>query len=150
MKVLITFSILVLSVVSVSETSANQKQADLLLQINDLKGSEYILKIDSLRKEVEDFIHKKRRVCLGEFSSLLLKDMNQEDSAPSEKTIKLTKSEQEVCLKEVIGLKIKLAESLYIARKNFFDYLHKKRADKLLDLKNQNINSLKMLKYGPI
>ena len=44
-----------------------------LLKIKNLKPDEYVTKIDKYRGSIERFVGYKKRVCNGEFSSLVLK-----------------------------------------------------------------------------
>jgi len=126
------------------------KKRDLFFEIKSLKPSDYIYKIDLLRVEIEKFISIKKRVCMGEFSTFVLTGLNVKENKLFGNSEQLSKDEQKVCMRDIVGLKIELIENLYIARKNFFDYLYNKRAKELLEIKNKAIKKLKVLKYNSI
>jgi len=94
--------------------------------ISELKPDEFNGEIAQIRKEIDKYVEHKKGVCQGDFSTVILEQSHAEKSE-----YKLTKTEQELCYRELKALQITYINKLFTARKNYLDYLHQERIKKL-------------------
>ncbi len=109
-------------------------------ELNELMPDEFLQKIDSYRESLERYVEHKKRVCNGEFSTIVLGVTNVEKTA--RKKNKLTRAERVLCFRELKGFQVTLVNNMYSARKRFLDYLHSKRITELEKARNKTIKSL--------
>lgn len=105
--------------------------------ISELKPEEFNGKIADIRKEIDKYVEHKKGVCQGEFSTVILEQTHAEKSE-----YKLTKTEQELCYRELKALQITYINKLFTAKKNFLDYLHKERIKKLGSVREEALRQL--------
>jgi hypothetical protein len=111
-----------------------------LEEIKNLTPDKYLSEIEQVRANLEKFIQNKKRVCNGEFSSVILYGT---DPVTSEKKIKLGPEERKACLGEVRNIQIKFIENLFLARKKYLQYLHDIEVKKMESIKEESIKKVK-------
>ena len=109
-----------------------------ITKIKTLKPENYLSSIDSFRKSIDRFIRYKRRVCNGEFSSLVLENG---ETVKGEKE-RLTEEEKVICFRELKSIQEEFIKNMFEARVKFLDHLHEKQ---ILDLKKAKEELLKSL-----
>ena len=109
-----------------------------LLKIKNLKPDEYVTKIDKYRGSIERFVGYKKRVCNGEFSSLVLKG---EETLKGQKK-RLSKEEKALCLRELKSMQRDFIDNIFQARIKYLDFLHKSQVKELHQAKADLIKSL--------
>jgi hypothetical protein len=107
--------------------------------IKNLNPEEYVSKIDQYRLAVEKYIDHKKRVCNGEFSTIILSDSG-EEQVRAEK--RLGNEERKLCFREMKAIQISYINNMYSARKKYLDYLHALRIEELSKVRDQTIKSL--------
>lgn len=113
---------------------------DELNAIKTLDPKVYFSKIDVYRSHLEKYIEHKKRVCDGEFSTIILS--GKEEGDKSKPSRKLSKEERQLCFRELKALQITYINNMYVARKGYLDHLHQKRIQELQDSKDSAIKSL--------
>jgi hypothetical protein len=119
-----------------------------LQKLKTLGPMDYFSKIDGFRTELEKYFEHKKRVCEGEFSTIILAPAEAE--RPDQKRQKkdegsrkkLTKEERKLCFRELKALQVTYIHNLYLARKKFLVYLHRKRLKELEDSREAAIKRL--------
>lgn len=114
-----------------------------LEDIKKIKPEDYFAQIDEYRVGLEKYIDHKKRVCEGEFSFIILSDptlANKKDQ--SKKGNKLSKEEQALCFRELKALQITFINNMFVARKKYLDYLHKRRINELQSTRDIAIKEL--------
>jgi hypothetical protein len=120
-------------------TNARVNYEEKVMALLNLKPENYIKEIQGHRKALDTYLLKKSSLCKGEFSSLILGDEEN-----SEKK-KMTKAERKVCLGQVNKLRQQYINNLFLARKRYLEYLHKKRIQNLIEEKQKILKSLNSL-----
>lgn len=105
--------------------------------IGSIEPKSFNRDIEGIRKEIEKFIEHKKGVCQGDFSTIIL---NEESGEKSD--YKLTKSEQELCYRELKALQISYINELFKARTNYLNYLHTERIKKLSDVREDALKQI--------
>ena len=126
MKLLILILFL-FPLLALGNTEENIK--DKIDQLLHLKPEEYSKVIEEYRKGFESYFGKRKAICLGEFSSNIL----EADEAPLNN--KLTKVEKRLCLDKMKKMQTEYINSIFLARKRYLEYLHKKRVQNLIEAK---------------
>lgn len=113
-------------------------------EVRSLTADDYASKIDQYREDIENFIEHKKRVCNGEFSTIVLgeKKISEEIEEASKKTHKLGQEEKKLCFREMKALQVTFVNNMYLARKNYLEDLHKKRIKELGDARDKALRSL--------
>jgi len=113
--------------------------------IANIQPEKYIAEVDQYRETIEKFIEHKKRVCSGEFSTMILRSMEAETSKERQK---LTREERKLCYREIKAFQITFINNMFNARKKYLNYLHTQR---LIDLENTKIKVIKSLraKFDP-
>jgi hypothetical protein len=115
-----------------------------LNNIKALAPENYFQKIDNYRTDLEKYIDHKKRVCEGEFSTVILNPTQSKNSKSlSDKRTKLSKEERKLCFRELKALQITFINNMYLARKKYLDYLHQKRIKELEDTRLEAVKSLR-------
>ena len=93
-----------------------------LAKIKELPPEKYHLEIDSYRVSLERYIEHKKRICEGEFSSVVLSDKatTSEASAPH----KLSPAERTLCVGELKSLQISFINHMHTARQRYLNFRH--------------------------
>lgn len=113
---------------------------DALETLKTIKPENYVSKVDKFRGDLEKYIENKKRVCDGEFSTVILGEKPREGN--SEKKNKLTREEKKLCFRELKALQITFVNNLYVARKSYVKYLYKERLAELASAREKTIKSL--------
>ncbi|MBC98903.1 MAG: hypothetical protein CME63_14255 [Halobacteriovoraceae bacterium] len=125
---------------SLSQFDSTKEIIAIVSQLERLDPSEYILKIDDVREKLEKYFENKKRVCEGDFSTVVLTKGERESD--TKKSVKLSKEEREVCLRELKQVQQKYIESLFEAKKRYVIHLHKQRLEELEKSKEEAIKEL--------
>lgn len=109
-------------------------------EVKSLPPKEYLSKINSYRDVVEEYINHKKRVCSGEFSTIILgsKGLNAEET----KKIRLSPEERELCFRELKALQINFVNNMFAARKKYLEYVHEKRIEELSKAREEALGSI--------
>jgi len=107
--------------------------------IKTVEASDYLSEVRELKKDLETFFSRKKKVCNGEFSSLILMG---NDVKPDESVDKLNKEERSLCFRELKALQTTFVNNLFLARKNYLQFIHEKN---LLDLDTERAKAIKSL-----
>lgn len=108
-------------------------------QIKSVDSKNFLVEVNELKKDLETFFSRKKKVCNGEFSSLILMG---NDARPDEGVNKLTKEERSLCFRELKALQTTFINNLFIARKNYLQSIHEKN---ILDLDEERKKAIKSL-----
>lgn len=113
-----------------------------LKKLKDLPGENYFKEIDSYRSELEKYFDQKKRVCEGEFSTVILTGVSQEDKKDAAKPVKLKPEERKLCFRELKALQLTFINNMYQARKRYLSFLHDKRLKELDSSREKAVKSL--------
>ena len=142
MKFLSTILFLVISLNGFSEEKTSfEYTKEIHTKISELtrvQPSSYQARVYELKSELERFFSHKKKVCNGEFSSVILTDSLEEGGSN-----KLTKEEKELCFRELKALQTTFINNLFIARKNYLQWGHDKN---LSDLNEERVKAILSLK----
>ena len=111
-------------------------------EISMLKAGEFPARIGSLRKKVEKFLEYQKRICQGEFSTIVLNEFNDKDSDNND-VKKLNKEERKLCFRELKNIQIIFINNMYTARLNYLKGTHQEEITSLQLAKEQAIKSIK-------
>ncbi|WP_034728932.1 hypothetical protein [Bacteriovorax sp. BSW11_IV] len=108
-------------------------------ELKELRPEEYIQKVNSYRDVIEKYIDHKKRVCTGEFSTIILSSQG----TPVEGSrIHLNNEERELCFRELKALQINFVNNMYVARRKFLDSMHEKRIEELSKAREEALGSI--------
>jgi len=107
---------------------ATQKVRAEIEKLKTLAPQDFVATAEKLVPLIEKYIERKRRVCQGEFSTIVLSGQEAE-SGPVQK---LTPEEEKLCYQELKALEVGHVNNLFIARKRYLDYLHALRIEELV------------------
>jgi hypothetical protein len=141
-KYLLIFLLLFQSTAFSQEQSSFEYTKRIHSRINELSSvepSSYQSRVYELKSELERFFAHKKRVCNGEFSAVILSETN----SVAESSNKLTKEERELCFRELKALQTSFINNLFLARKNYLEWGHKKNLEELNKEREKAIVSLK-------
>ena len=99
--------------------------------------SQYPTQIDEYRQRVEKYMERKKRVCRGEFSKVILSDN------PPPRDTKLSPEEKKLCLEQLKKERISFINNMYDLRRRYLIDLHNNRLKQLEEGKNALLKSLK-------
>ncbi len=129
-----------LSVAKEMETATDSEELkstiDALLKV---EPSSYFSQIDSYLEKIDKYILRRKGVCNGDFSVIVLEENSGEKV---EKRRKLSHSERRLCLSELKNLRILYVNNLFIARKKYLDYLHDRRIKQLIKIKEDVLKEI--------
>lgn len=150
-KFIFSISIVLTSTVSLLFANENFDSAKSYEYTKEVKNSleaikilapqKYFSEIDKYRSSLEKYINYKKRVCNGEFSTLIL---NEKDKSTKRSKKRLSVQERRLCLREMKALQITFINNMFLARKRYLDYLHGLRIEELRKIKEATIRSLKL------
>lgn len=112
-----------------------------LNELENLKAEDYFQKADIYREIIEKYLDHKRRVCSGEFSTVVISAPNSTITNDSVKT-SLSKDEKRLCYRELKAIQITFINNMYLARKKYLDYLHETRINELSKAREEAVKSL--------
>ncbi len=113
-----------------------------LKELKVLPPEDYFKNVDGYRDELEKYFDQKKRVCEGEFSTVILTGAPQENDANASKPVKLKPEERKLCFRELKALQLTFINNMYMARKRYLEYLHQKRLKELDDSRESAVKSL--------
>jgi len=113
-----------------------------LESLKDLEAKNYSNKIDDFRADLEKYFDHKKRVCDGEFSTVLLGSEKATVGKVVKKRVRLSRSERRLCFRELKALQVTFVNNMYLARKRYLNFLHDKRLKDLEDSRDATIKSL--------
>jgi hypothetical protein len=113
-------------------------------EIKKLTPDLFFKKIDSYRTSLEKYFFQKRKVCNGEFSTMILSEAKVTERAdlPPSQAQKLSREERQLCFREMKALQIEYINNMFLARKKYLDYLHERRIAELLQARKESIDSV--------
>jgi hypothetical protein len=142
MKLLLPLLLLVLSSNSFCEERTSFEYTKeihtKISELTNVQPSSYQVRVYELKSELEKFFSHKKKVCNGEFSSVILTDSLKEGVSN-----KLTKDEKELCFRELKALQTSFINNLFLARKNYLQWGHDKNLSDLNKEREKAILSLK-------
>jgi hypothetical protein len=112
-----------------------------LNELENLKAEDYFQKADTYREIIEKYLDHKRRVCSGEFSTVVISAQNSTISNEGVKT-SLSRDEKRLCYRELKAIQITFINNMYQARKKYLDYLHETRINELSKAREEAVKSL--------
>ena len=98
--------------------------------IEDLKNlapQDFVATAEKLFPLIEKYIERKKRVCQGEFSTIVLNGQEEENGQVQ----RLSPEEIKLCYQELKAMEVGYINNLFIARKRYLDYLHVLRIEEL-------------------
>ncbi len=122
------------------ERSAFEYTKEIHVKINELskvQPTSYQSRVYELKTELGKFFSFKKKVCNGEFSSVILSDSPSVTSSS-----KLSKEEKELCFRELKALQTSFINNLFLARKNYLQWGHDRNLKELNDEREKAILSL--------
>jgi len=114
-------------------------------EIINIQPEKYVSEVDQYREIIEKFIEHKKRVCSGEFSTMVLQTSGL--AVPQERK-KLGRAERKLCYREIKAFQITFINNMFQARKKYLNFLHTQRLQELEDSKTRVIKSLRA-KFDP-
>ncbi len=103
-----------------------------------LAPDKYFQTIDGIRERIEKYIDNKKRVCNGEFSTVIIQNSGEQSAPPH----KLSREEKKLCFRELKAFQVTFINNMYLARKNYLDYLHKQRVEDLAKAREEAVKSV--------
>jgi len=116
----------------------SQKTREKLEEIKKLDPREYVGRINEYRAILEKYIDHKKRVCDGEFSTIILGP----DDVRMTEDKGLSKTEIKLCLEELKAFQITYINHMFVARKRFIDHVHDETLKNLNEVRKNSIDSL--------
>jgi len=117
-----------------------KKVAADLEKLKALAPKDYFQKVDDFRTELEKYFDHKKRVCEGEFSTVILSGSS--ENKQNKKPVKLSREERKLCFRELKALQVTFINNMYSARKRYLGFLHAKRIEELEKARENSIKSL--------
>jgi hypothetical protein len=119
-----------------------KKIISVIRTIKDLTPDQFYKKIDHYRSNLEKYFLQKKKVCNGEFSTIILSEGRVRADLPAMEPRKLSREERELCFREMKALQLEYINNMFLARKNYLDFLHERRVAELLEARETSIKSL--------
>ena len=107
----------------------------------EIKPDSFAQNVESIRSELDRYFDNKKRVCNGEYSTIVLGDVA-EAGRNVEETRKLTKDERKVCFREMKNLQVSYVNALYEARRQYVLWLQEQQLEELGKVKDEAIKRL--------
>jgi hypothetical protein len=120
----------------------NKKIQKSLMSLKSLPANDYFKRIDEYRGALEKHFDHKKRVCDGEFSTIVLKNVKDTEGKVINKKVRLSKSERRLCFRELKALQVTFVNNMYVARKRYLNFLHTRRLEDLDESREATIQSL--------
>ncbi len=116
-----------------------QELNDILSKIEKSEIDQYPQKILEFKKSFDIFIEMKKKVCKGEYSTIIFQDKVPSASEPKKE---LSGEEKKNCTKELKLYQRDTILKLYQFRKAFLEHSHKKLMEELDAVKEQSLKNL--------
>lgn len=111
-----------------------------LKKLKDLKPENYIKDVDTYREDLEKYFDQKKRVCEGEFSTVIFDGDYQGNQ--KKKPVKLKPEERKLCFRELKALQLTYINNMFLARKSYLTYLHGQKIKELETAREGAVKSL--------
>ena len=108
-------------------------------EVKQLSADKFFKNIDRYRESIEKYFDHKKRVCNGEFSTIILTEGVESKNT---KVNKLSIEERKLCFREMKALQTTYINYMFLARKRYLDFLHERRIAELMEARKQAIDSL--------
>lgn len=109
--------------------------------LEELKPESFSQDVESLRAVLDRYFDNKKRVCNGEYSTMVL-NAAEEMGKAAEEGRKLSKDERKVCFREMKNLQVNYINALYVARRKYVTWLQERQLDELAKVKDEAIKRL--------
>ena len=96
--------------------------------------------VKSYRNMVENYIENRRKVCRGEYSPLII--TSEKNTSNEQLNFHKNKRLRFDCLNDLKKIEIEFIKSMYIAKRNYLNYLHQQRMIELETAKLELINNI--------
>lgn len=133
------FSIFLVINLSAEEKPGPKDIEFFLIKLKNLKMKEFSTKIINIQEGFDKYFEYKKRVCSGEFSSLILSDSSTEQV--NQENRKLNSKEKALCYKNLIEEKKIYISNLFDKRIDYAEYIHTLNIEKLKASKNEALKS---------
>lgn len=117
-----------------------KKVHEQLNELRDISPSDYFKNVDTYRTDLEKYFDQKKRVCEGEFSTVILAGAS--ETKPNQKPVKLKPEERKLCFRELKALQLTFINNMFAARKRYLDFLHKERNSELEKAREKAVKTL--------
>tara|TARA_R110002072_G_scaffold534_6_gene3908 strand:+ start:86420 stop:86923 length:504 start_codon:yes stop_codon:yes gene_type:complete len=124
-----------------------KKVKEQLNAIKKIAPEDYFKEVDGHRVSLEKYMENKKRVCEGEFSTVILESDNSSSTAATNsdrKSNKLSREERKLCFRELKALQVTFINNMFVARKNYLTFLHEKRLSELKMAREEAIKNIQM------
>jgi hypothetical protein len=112
-----------------------------LAELGQLAAAQYRSEVDNYRSDIEKYILHKKRVCRGEFSTVILNSNSGTPNVTPPRR-KLSLKERKLCFREMKAIQITYINSMFQARKRYMDFLHQRRLKELSDSRELALKEL--------
>lgn len=96
-------------------------------ELNTLTPERFLTEVDKVRSSMERYFDHKKRVCNGEFSTVILSVAGERSTEAN----RLSAEEKKLCFREMRALQTTYINNMYGARKRYLENLHTKRMEDL-------------------
>ena len=96
--------------------------------LKTLAPQDFVATAEKLVPLIEKYIERKKRVCQGEFSTIVLNGQEEENGQVQ----RLSPEEIKLCYQEMKAMEVGYINNLFTARKRYLDYLHVLRIEELI------------------
>lgn len=139
---LLLITLLLLNTVYAQTNSADSEAIQTKIKaLSEIKPESYAQNVETIRSELDRYFDNKKRVCNGEYSTVVLGDVA-EAGRNAEETRKLTKDERKVCFREMKNLQVSYVNALYEARRKYVLWLQEQQLEELGKVRDEAIKRL--------
>lgn len=107
----------------------------------EIKPEAFAQNVETIRSELDRYFDNKKRVCNGEYSTMVLGDVGEPGKAAEEHR-KLTKDERKICFREMKNLQVSYINALYEARRSYTQWLQEQQLQELSKVRDEAIKRL--------
>lgn len=115
-----------------------QKIQQQLEELKNLETKNFLTQVERYRNNLEQYFEHKKRVCNGEFSTVILSEAGER----AEEGKRLSKEERKLCFREMKALQTTYLNNMHQARKRYLENLHSERIQQLEDSREKALNEL--------
>ncbi len=137
----ITIITLLLSLEAVAQKTKNIR--DTLNAISSLNVKSFPKKISPLRLKVEKFINYQKKICQGEFSTIVLNEFSTKiDGNEKNELKKLDKNEKKICFRKLKNIQSLFINAVHQARSNYLQFIHQQEIEGLDSIRKKSLQGL--------
>ena len=118
-----------------------RKIASTIGEIESLSPESFAEGVLPLRERVDRFLNDQKRICRGEFSTIVLSEFGEMESGGDELK-KLDENERKLCLRELKNIQISFINALYRARHRYLTRIHAREMEGLETMKKESVDSV--------